>query len=169
MLGFLLLAFLVVPIVELYLFVQVSSSIGFGAALFWIVAVSFVGAWLVRREGVGALRRANAKVARGEVPTDELINGLLIVVAGALMLTPGFLTDLVGLLLLLPPSRALLRRSLRARFATGPIVIGQRFSGFGTGFGPQGFGPQGGGASTGHGGVVDAESWEDPPDPRELG
>lgn len=167
MLGFLLLAFLVVPIVELYLFVEVSTSIGFGAALFWIVAVSIIGAWLVKREGLGALRRANAKVARGEVPTDELINGILIVVAGALMLTPGFLTDGVGLLLLFPPSRALLRRSLRGRFASGPIIIGQRFSG--------GFGAPGGpGSGTGHGpgrgdGVVDADSWEEPPERRELG
>src|SRR5688572_2294469 len=59
-LGILLLAFLIVPLLELYLFVQVSAAIGFWAALFWIVAVSAIGAWLVKREGMGAWRRANA-------------------------------------------------------------------------------------------------------------
>ena len=84
----LVLVFLVTPIVELYLFVEVSASIGFGAALLWIVGVSVVGAWLVRREGLSALRRANAKMATGELPTDELLTGMLILFAGALMLTP---------------------------------------------------------------------------------
>ncbi len=167
MLGILLLAFLVVPLVELYLFVQVSATIGFGAAVFWIVAVSIVGAWLVKREGIGALRRANARMAAGEVPTDEVINGILIVVAGALMLTPGFLTDAIGLALLFPPTRAVVRVGLRRRFATGPIVIGRRVAG-GFGFGGPGPGP-GARGSSGPGDVVDAESWEDPPDRRELG
>jgi UPF0716 protein FxsA len=169
MVPFLLLAFLVVPIVELYLFVAVSSSIGFGAALFWIVAVSVAGAWLVKREGMGAITRANRKVASGELPTDELINGILIVVAGALMLTPGFLTDAVGLLLLLPPSRAVLRRVLRKRFQAGPILIGGRFPGSSFpgghmgGRGPAGPGPRGSGD------LWDAESWEEPPERPELG
>ena len=160
-LGILALAFLVVPIVELYLFVQVSATIGFGAALFWIVAVSIIGAWLVKREGIGALRRANAKLAAGEVPTDEVINGILIVVAGALMLTPGFLTDAVGLALLFPPSRSVVRVGLRRRFARGPIVIASRIGGFGFGSPARG--------TSGSGDVMDADSWEDPPDRRELG
>ncbi len=172
----LMLAFLVVPIIELYLFVQVSGAIGFGWALFWIVAVSVIGASLVKREGMGALRRANEKVTQGQVPTDELINGILIVVAGALMLTPGFLTDIVGLLLLLPPTRALLRVSLRSRFAAGPIVVGgfRRVTNTGqTGdpFGRDPFGRDPFGRSGDD--VMDAESWEDPPGDdtgrRELG
>lgn len=173
MFGLLLLAFLIVPIIELYLFVEVSNQIGFAAALLWIVGVSIVGAWLVKREGMSAFRRANQKVAAGEVPTDELITGILILFAGALMLTPGFLTDAVGMLLLFPPSRALVRRRLRGRFATGPIVIGGRFGGpggFGSGgFGTGGFG-SGGPDSPGDGAsdVWDVDSWEDPPDRREL-
>ena len=163
MFGLLLLAFLVVPIIELYLFVEVSNQIGFGAALLWIVGVSIVGAWLVKREGMSAFRRANEKVAVGEVPTDELITGILILFAGALMLTPGFLTDGVGMLLLFPPSRALVRRRLRGRFATGPIVIG-RFGGPAGGFGAGRTDASGGGGSD----VWDVDSWEDPPDRREL-
>lgn len=151
MLGLLMIAFLVVPIIELFLFAQVASSIGFGAALLWIVLVSIAGAWLVKREGLSALRRANAKVETGELPTDELITGILILFAGALMLTPGFLTDGIGLLLLFPPSRALVRNRLRGRFATGPILIGGRF---GSSAGPRRPG----------GDVWDAESWEEPPE-----
>src|SRR5690606_820660 len=111
------------PILELYLFVQVAQWIGFLPALLWIVAVSAAGAWLVKREGLGALRRANDKVSRGELPTDELASGVLILFGGALMLTPGFLTDVFGLLLVLPPTRALLRGTVRRRFASGPIVV----------------------------------------------
>lgn len=153
MLGLLFLAFLVVPILELYVFVQVAQAIGFLPALVWIVAVSAAGAWLVKREGLGALRRANDKVARGELPTDELANGVLILFGGALMLTPGFLTDVLGLLLVLPPTRALLRGSVRRRFAAGPIVVTRSrvAGGFGTGARPRG------------GDVWDAESWEEPP------
>lgn len=158
-----MIAFLVVPIIELYLFVEVSSAIGFGYALLWIVGVSVVGAWLVKREGLSALRRANRKVSGGELPTDELITGILILFAGALMLTPGFLTDAFGLLLLFPPSRALVRNRLRSRFASGPILIGGRFGGptSGAGFGF-------GGRADGQNDVWDVDSWEDPPDRREL-
>ncbi len=164
MFGLLLLAFLVVPVVELYIFVQVAGAIGFASTLFWIVAVSIIGAWLVKREGMGALRRANEKVTRGEMPTDELVNGILILFGGALMLTPGFLTDAMGLLLVFPPSRALLRGTVRRRFATGPIVIGRGGAGFGGG--PRR--PPAPGSRQ----VWDVESWEEPPEDRgrpELG
>lgn len=163
MFGILFLAFLVVPVIELYLFVQVADAIGFGSTLFWIIAVSVIGAWLVKHEGLGALRRANAQAARGEIPTDELINGILILFAGALMLTPGFLTDTVGLLMLFPPTRAVLRGGVKRRFVTsGPIVVGRRGfqATFGSGFGPAGSRPPSGGT----GDVWDVESWEDPPD-----
>lgn len=158
-----MITFLVVPIIELYLFVEVSSAIGFGYALLWIVGVSVVGAWLVKREGLSALRRANRKVSGGELPTDELITGILILFAGALMLTPGFLTDAFGLLLLFPPTRALVRNRLRSRFTSGPILIGGRFGGpaAGAGFGF-------GGRQNGRDDVWDVDSWEDPPDRREL-
>lgn len=154
MLGLLLLAFLVIPLVELYVFVQVAEQVGFAATVLWIVGVSVIGAWLVKREGLSALRRANDKVAAGSLPTDELVSGVLILVAGALLLTPGFFTDSVGVLLLFPPSRALLRGFVRRRFSAGPVLIG------GPGF--PGAGRHG--DSAGRGEVWDAESWEDPPD-----
>lgn len=151
---------LLLPILELFVFVQVAGTFGFLDALLGAVAATFVGIWLVKQQGLGVLRRANDKVARGEAPTDELVNGTLLLVAGILLLLPGFVTGAAGLLLLLPPVRALLRGSLRRRFAAGPIVIAgpTRFGSFGPG---PGFGT--GVPPTRGGEVLDADSWEEPP------
>lgn len=126
----LVLLFLVLPIAELAVIVQVSDGIGLGNTLGLLLLVSLVGAWLVKREGLGAWRRVEARVAGGEMPATELVDGVMILVAGALLLTPGFITDAVGLALLLPPVRAGLRGIVRRRFArrvkvtTGPVRIG---------------------------------------------
>lgn len=151
---------LLLPILELFVFVQVAGTFGFLDALLGAVAATFVGIWLVKQQGLGVLRRANDKVARGEAPTDELVNGTLLLVAGILLLLPGFVTGAAGLLLLLPPVRALLRGSLRRRFAAGPIVIAgsTRIGSFGAG---PGFGT--GVPPTRRGEVLDADSWEEPP------
>jgi len=151
MFGVLLLAFLVVPLVELYVFVQVADAIGFLPTVAWIVLVSIVGAWVVKLEGLNALRRANQQVASGQVPTNELVDGVLILFGGALLLTPGFFTDVLGLLLVLPPTRALLRGTVKRRFAaSGPITV-TRVSTFGVPGRPRAGGT-----------VWDADSWEDP-------
>lgn len=152
---------LLLPIVELFVFVQVAGSFGFLNALLGAIAATFVGIWLVKQQGLGVLRRANDKVARGEAPTDELVNGTLLLVAGILLLAPGFLTGAAGLLLLLPPVRALLRGTLRRRFAAGPIVIAGSTR-IGGSFGPapgslSGFPPPR------RRDVLDADSWEEPP------
>ncbi|HEY1116301.1 MAG TPA: FxsA family protein, partial [Acidimicrobiales bacterium] len=102
-----LVLFLLLPIVELYVFVQVAGAIGFGSALLTAVGATVVGVWLVKQQGLGVLRRANDKVTRGEAPTDEVVNGTLLLLAGLLLLVPGFITGAVGLALLLPPVRAL--------------------------------------------------------------
>ena len=153
---------LLLPILELFVFVQIAGSYGFLNALFGAIAATFVGVWLVKQQGLGVLRRANEKVARGDAPTDELVNGTLLLVAGILLLVPGFLTGATGLLLLLPPVRALLRGSLRRRFASGPIVIG-RVTRIGGSFGPGPGFPGGGVGPTRRGDVLDADSWEEPP------
>ncbi|HEX2039047.1 MAG TPA: FxsA family protein [Acidimicrobiales bacterium] len=111
MLGVLALLFLVVPFVELFVLLQVGQAIGVLDTVALLVLVSVVGAWLVKREGLSVLRRAQERVAAGAVPGRELVDGVLILFAGALLLTPGFLTDVVGILLLLPPVRAALRSS----------------------------------------------------------
>jgi UPF0716 protein FxsA len=118
-LAVLALLFVVLPFAELYLILQVSHAIGIPETLGLLLLVSFVGAWLVKREGLGVLRRAQARMDAGEVPGHELVDGVLILFAGALLITPGFLTDCVGVLLLLPPIRLAVRavalRALRRR------------------------------------------------------
>lgn len=112
MLGVLALLFLVVPFAELFVLLQVGRVIGALETIGLLVLVSIAGAWLVKREGIGVLRRAEERLRQGGVPGRELVDGVMILFAGALLLTPGFLTDIVGILLLLPPVRAALRSSV---------------------------------------------------------
>ena len=109
MLGVLFLLFLVVPFAELFILIQVGQAIGALETVAVLVVVSAVGAWLVKREGLGVLHRARQRVNAGAVPGRELVDGVLILFAGALLLTPGFLTDVAGVLLLVPPVRATVR------------------------------------------------------------
>ena len=113
----LLLALLCVPLLELYVIIRVAGGFGTGETILLLIAVSVVGAWMVRRSGLGVLNQIRARVERGELPTGELVDGLLILIAGALMLTPGFITDAVGLLLLFLPTRMVVRSLLVRRFA----------------------------------------------------
>lgn len=126
MLVLLALAFLVLPIVELYVIVQVAQSAGILETIVLLVLVGAVGAWLCKREGLGVLRRIRAALDRYELPHRELADGGLILFAGALLLTPGFVTDCLALLLLLPPTRAVVRgallRALARRRAVGMVV-----------------------------------------------
>jgi UPF0716 protein FxsA len=123
-LGLLGLLFLVVPFLELFVILQVGRSIGALNTIVLLILVSFVGAWLVKREGLGVLRRAQDQMQRGRVPGNELVDGVMILFAGALLLTPGFLSDLVGILLLLPPVRFAVRRFARTRLAHRVQVYG---------------------------------------------
>jgi UPF0716 protein FxsA len=104
--------FLVVPFVELFILIQVGQAIGAGWTIGVLVLVSVLGAWMVKREGIGVLRRARVRMRAGELPGNELTDGVFILFAGALLLTPGFLTDVLGILLLVPPVRAGLRRAV---------------------------------------------------------
>ena len=108
--------FIVVPLVELYVIIQVGSAIGALNTIGLLIVVSLLGGWLVKREGLAVVRRVQESLAAGIVPATEVVDGFLILLGGALMLTPGFLSDLVGLALLLPPVRAVVRRVLRRRF-----------------------------------------------------
>ncbi len=109
MLLILFLIFVVTPIVELVVIVQVAGSAGVMNTIGLLVLVSAAGAWLVRREGLGIIRRVQREVGEGRIPEREIVEGLLVLGAGALMLTPGFVTDAVGLFFLFPPTRVLVR------------------------------------------------------------
>jgi len=151
----LFLIFVVTPIVELAVIVQVAGSTGVMNTIGLLVLVSLVGAWLVRREGLGILRRVQAELAKGRMPGRELVDGLLVLLAGALMLTPGFVTDAVGLALLFPPVRAVLRLVATRRLSRSVDAGRTRWT-FGTR-------PERGGFTTGPSGgpILDADSWED--------
>lgn len=109
-------AFIVLPVLEIWLLTQVAGQVGWPLALILVIAVSAAGAWLVRREGLGVIRRVQTSLGGGRMPTDDLADGAMIFFASALMLTPGFLTDAVGLALLIPPIRAVIRPPLVAYF-----------------------------------------------------
>jgi len=111
-----------VPIAELYVFVQMSHAIGFFESLLILAAISIAGGWIVKRQGLRVWRRFQSQVRQGEVPTREIADGVSLLIAGALLLTPGFITDAIGILLLLPPVRMVLRRFIGRRGRTTVIT-----------------------------------------------
>lgn len=116
MIAPILIALLLVPIAELFVIVQIAGEIGVVPTLLLLVVVSVAGAWLLKQQGMATWRRLQETLARGEMPTSEVVDGAMILFGGALLLTPGFLTDAVGLLLLLPPTRASLKGAARRLF-----------------------------------------------------
>ncbi len=106
---FLVLTLLAVPVVELYLIVKVASGMGVLNTFGLLIFISVVGAWMVRREGLGILRKAQNEIAAGRLPSRQLIDGLFVLSGAVLMLTPGFATDAFGFALLIPPTRSLFR------------------------------------------------------------
>lgn len=113
----LLLLFTVVPLVELFLLVKIGSLIGVAPTIAIVIVTGILGAWLARRQGLNVLKRLNEELAQGGIPKDALIDGLLILIAGAVLLTPGLLTDAFGFFLLVPQGRALVRKSVGKAFA----------------------------------------------------
>ena len=117
MTAVLVVLFLVVPFLELFVLLQVGQVIGVIPTVVILILVSLVGGWLMKREGVGVWRRMNEQVRNGRVPGRELADAALILFGGALLLTPGFLTDFLGVALLVPPTRAVVRAELTRRLA----------------------------------------------------
>lgn len=114
MIGALLLLFLVIPIVELYVIVKVAHVIHVLPTIGLLIAISFVGAWVVKREGARTWAAFRAAIGEGRVPAKETADGALVILGGALLLTPGFVTDVFGTLFVLPPTRAVVRRLVMA-------------------------------------------------------
>ena len=122
----LLLLFVVVPIVEIWLIVQVGQAIGVPATILLLLADAVLGTWLFRREGRKAWAALRDAIQAGRVPTKEVADGALVVVGGAFLLAPGFLTDAIGLLCVLPPTRAVLRRMLYGLVGRRLLVVPTR-------------------------------------------
>jgi UPF0716 protein FxsA len=115
MLPLLLVLFIVVPIVELYVIIQVGQAIGTLPTIALLIADSILGSVLMRSQGRAAWRRFNTALAEHRIPHREVIDGALVIFGGALLLTPGFVTDILGAALLLPPTRAIIRGVLARR------------------------------------------------------
>jgi UPF0716 protein FxsA len=120
---FLVVIFIVVPLAELYVIIQVGQAIGVVPTLALLLVDALLGSILLRHQGRAAWIRFNRALAEGRLPHKEVFDGVLVIVGGALLLTPGFLTDIVGLILLIPPTRALVR-AVSARFVRGRMALG---------------------------------------------
>jgi UPF0716 protein FxsA len=120
------LVFLLVPIAELYVIYQVGDAIGVVWTLLLLAADSLLGTWLLRSQGRAVWRRFNENLAQGRMPHREVLDGVLVIFGGAFLITPGFLTDIVGLALLLPPTRSIVRRFLVRRLGRRVAVGGGR-------------------------------------------
>ena len=136
--------FIVVPIAELYVIIQVGEAIGVWPTLLLLLLDALLGSLLLRHQGRGAWRRFNEALAQRRFPGKEVADGLLIVIGGTLLLAPGFITDIFGLLLLIPSTRAIARSVLK-RFTVGRFTVIGMPGGAGP-FGPGG--PGGPGAPT---------------------
>lgn len=115
MFGLIFLLLIVVPIVELYVLFQVADSFGWATSLLSLLAVSLIGGALMRWQTSGAWTRVTDKIRGGHMPSTELVDGALMIFGGALLLTPGFFTDAVGLSMFIPPLRAIARRIVLTR------------------------------------------------------
>jgi UPF0716 protein FxsA len=124
--GLVFVAFLVVPIVEIYVLIQVGQVIGAWWTVLLLIADSIFGSWLLRREGVRAWRALQTALTEGRMPARELADAALIVFGGTLMITPGFVTDAVGLVAILPFTRPFARRLLTSVVARRIVVRNAR-------------------------------------------
>ncbi|HEV3230445.1 MAG TPA: FxsA family protein [Solirubrobacteraceae bacterium] len=115
-----------IPVAEIFVIIKVGEAIGVLPTIALLLADALVGAWLIRSQGRAAWRRFNQALAEGRVPAREVLDGVLVIFGGALLIAPGFLTDIVGAVFLFPPTRALLRRRLVRRMTRGLWGVGWR-------------------------------------------
>ena len=117
--------FLLVPVVEIYLLIQVGQVIGAGWTVLLVVLTAVIGVWLLRIQGLSTLTRAQRRLQENELPAREMLEGVALVIAGAFLLTPGFATDTLGFLLLLPPTRIWLVNLAASRMVLSTTMPGQ--------------------------------------------
>ncbi len=123
MFGRLLLLFTLVPLVEVVLLIKLAERIDWLPTIALVIVTGVAGAALARREGFRLLQRIQSELAAGNMPADAMVDAFLVLVAGVLLVTPGVITDAVGLILLIPPARAVVRRGASAWFARHVVVM----------------------------------------------
>lgn len=151
MLLLFVLLFVVAPMLELYVIVQVAGGLGVPETVLLLVAISMGGIWLAKLAGLSVIARMQATVRRGQVPSAQIVDGALVLGAAVLLIAPGFISDVLAILLLLPPTRAGVRtivlRKLREGGGFASVIVGRAP---GRGQKPDE--------------VWDVEGWEDPPE-----
>jgi UPF0716 protein FxsA len=119
-LRFILLILLLIPFVELYLLLEVGSFLGVFPTIFMIVFTGVLGIWLFRKQGFATLKRFQDSLARGEVPAYEMIEGPILLLGGAFLIAPGFFTDVLGFLCLIPPARKAIAKYVLEHYVVLP-------------------------------------------------
>jgi UPF0716 protein FxsA len=125
MFGRLLLLFIGIPVLELLIFLALGSKIGITSTLGIIIVTAFLGAYLTKSQGLKALSKYQTALAEGRLPHEEAIDGVLILIAGAVLLTPGFLTDAIGFSLLIPTCRDFFKAVIKAKLKDRVTVAGE--------------------------------------------
>lgn len=108
-------AFVILPVVEIYILIKMGGYMGAAWTIFLVIATAFLGAWLARLEGTRTMYRLRLNLQQGIPPTDDILNAFLIFAAGLVFLTPGFITDFMGLLVLIPASRKVIKAWLEQK------------------------------------------------------
>ncbi|ENM3737613.1 membrane protein FxsA [Vibrio cholerae] len=121
MFPILLFLFIAVPVIEIALFIQVGGVLGVWPTIALVLLTAIVGASLVRNQGLQTLLTVQQRLAQGQLPAQQILEGVMLAVAGVLLLTPGFFTDILGMLVLLPAPRAYLAKQLMSRVVVGNI------------------------------------------------
>jgi UPF0716 protein FxsA len=163
---FLVVIFILVPIAELYVIIKVGEAIGLVPTLVLLLADAILGSMLLRHQGRAAWIRFNRALAEGRLPHKEVFDGVLVIMGGALLITPGFLTDILGLILLIPPTRALVR-AMSSRFVRHRLALGGGVWSIGTPPRSPRSRPANGGPSRPprRPAPEDPFGWEEPPEP----
>lgn len=108
--------FTIIPVLELWLLIRIGGVIGFFPTVMIVIITGITGAWLAKMEGISVLAKIQHSISQGKIPKTELVNGLLVFVGGATLLTPGFITDITGLLMIFPPTRVIFATFLISYF-----------------------------------------------------
>ncbi|MCG6235548.1 FxsA family protein [Vibrio furnissii] len=130
MFPILLILFIAVPVIEIGLFIQVGGVLGLWPTIALVLITAFVGASLVRSQGLNTLMTVQQRMQRGEMPAQQIVEGVLLAMAGVLLVVPGFMTDVLGMVILLPAPRAKLAHSLMSKMVVTPMASGFQSSHF---------------------------------------
>ena len=135
-----LILFITIPLVEIAILIKIGSIIGAGYTIALVIGTAFLGVSLLRIQGISTLAKVQANISRGQLPATELIEGLILLISGALLLTPGFFTDTIGFLMLVPTLRQRLAETFFVNFMKNRINIRQK--------------------QTRNGNIIDGEHWD---------